>query len=196
MSCQKIVSTLLLIFTLAGCVTYTKTVNTKQPLNLNSGYIYGRLSVHHERQRSTQIRRDLEIGLVLKDKETSETYTMLFKGAKMISIIAVKPGVYTVDKVSFASKSMPGAPTQIGEQPIVDYRLPKEFTVEAGKGYYIGDFEGSTKSYPELTWRGAVTYEEWHLTPLRDNFDATTSEVKENYPNLSELETTSVIKKN
>jgi hypothetical protein len=185
---QKIVSAFLLFSTLSGCVTYAPTLKPIETLKPTVGYIYARLTLHRE----SRFARGLRIGLILEEKETAETYTLQFQTSKKesgVSVIAVKPGIYKISKISFARGDFSALTTSVGEKPINDPRLTTEFRVEPGKAYYVGDFVGRTSA----DYYVVSMVQHWQMQSVANNYDNTTNELKEKFLNFKEIDTTSVI---
>lgn len=177
----KIASTLLLAIALSGCVNYASTVKRTEALDPTVGYVYGRFNLTPASSLNARI------GLVVQEDQTKETYTLLFHRARSspVSITAIKPGLYTLAKFSFAKKDLFIMGTELRDSVITDQRLATPFRVEPGKAYYIGDFVGqSTQEF---------NYFSWKINSIHNNYRRSTEELKEKFPNLNEIETIPVI---
>jgi len=54
-----------------------------------------------------------------------------------------------------------------------------------GRAYYLGDF--SAKGTREIT--GNIINTRWNITEVKDNYERTTSQMKESFVNLAKLPT-------
>jgi hypothetical protein len=169
----------------SACVNYASTVKRTEALDKSVGYVYGRFNLMPISSLNARI------GLVLQEVQTNETYTLLFHRARTtpVSVTAVKPGLYKITKFSFAKKDLFVMGTELRESIMTDPRLTKEFRVEPGKVYYIGDFSGHSSvdyGYPIKTYH-------WKIDSIKNNYNNATEELKEKYPNLNEAEAISII---
>ncbi len=114
---------------------------------------------------------------------------MQFEQSNAVSAIAVEPGVYTLTKILCAGWDY----GPIGETDLKDNRLTKEFRVEAGKAYYIGDFQGQTNSGASFAGTMVTTTQSWRLNTFRNNYPDSTRDLTTNFPQFQSVPTVSVI---
>ncbi len=163
-----------------ACVIFTPQVGRDSPAEADSGYIYGRFTL--TTPESSSLGGGLvKMGLVVADTRTGLPYTIQFLRSRQISVVAVRPGTYTLSKLAFG-----GANSEtMGEETLTHEKLTKEFRVEPGKVYYIGDFLG-------LTNRPSIFSKvDWSLQSIRNNYEATTRDFKQRFPKFQNVESVS-----
>lgn len=182
---KKIAGALLVVIALSGCVNYASNVKRTETADPTVGYVYGRFNLTPVSSLNARI------GLVVQEEQTGETYTILFHRARKspVAVTAMKPGVYTLTKFSFAKKDLFVMGTELRDSVITDQRLAKPFRVEPGKAYYIGDFVGQSS----VEYGYSIHTFHWKIRSIRNNYEDSTEELKGKYPNLKDVETISVI---
>jgi hypothetical protein len=179
---MKTMAGLLLIFLLCGCATPSKFLANNSPLEPGFGYLYG----------TFKISGGFFWTLVLEPaKKHAEQLKVRLNRTDRVRVYKAVPGTYRLTKVVFTDAL--GNIEFGGIVPVSKCAWPqgysKPFTVEEGKGYFLGNFEGVTwyemgEFVPgALTWgpRGGA------VAPLRYDFEATTTNLKSNYPAFTEL---------
>ena len=165
----KFISLVILCQSLLGCTTFTSPLQKTSALNDNMGYVYGRFDLDAQK---FLLGGHLKSGIGITEKQSSGEYLIEFSPDDSISIIEVKPGLYNLSKFVFAYAGGGSG----GEKPITSPYLKESFYVKAGKAYYIGDYEGSSgKTYGSF---------HWSVDSFRNNFDETTNDLKQVFPNF------------
>jgi hypothetical protein len=223
---KKIIGLVLIVSTLLSCspVTYSSRIKPNETPDNTKAYIYGRTTLIRDSIAS----QSLDIGLVVGEVGTPNEVILRFIPARknkinaVVSVVAVRPGLYEVKEISFARNTNNYQFSKVERQAIKDAKLTGVFQVEAGKAYYVGDYTGRTYSgivevntvmqkrkitaiedkFDEATSELKKTYsnlsemQKWKITAIEDKFDEATSELKKTYSNLSEIEAQSVIRQN
>lgn len=183
----KVLTCAIALYLLSGCVHVTKPMTTQDKLIPEMGYIYGKFNLSADSP-------DMDIVLILVDasaekakrknpfkKVTVKRYGVRFDKVNDIYSIAVKPGTYRLKGFEYGT----GGNLQKKNNSLsdADGLMSKEFTVEAGKAYYLGDWYGSgsiTSSYP-------MTYYSWKLNKIAFTYSETSNQFFSLYKNLSQL---------
>lgn len=176
----------LLIQLLVGCSTYTPVLAPNARIDAEAGYVYGRFTLEKPDPTGLFGFR-LRAGLVIEEENGSNRYSIQFEPEGVPSVIAVKPGIYVLKKLTFAT----GDYIPSGEKNFQEGPLTSPFTVDPGKAYYIADFVVATGG---SSLGSSVTYW-WKLKSVTDNYISTTTDVKKMLPQLeSTINTRAIIK--
>ena len=119
------------------------------------------------------------MGMVIEHSQTGLPHAVQFQRSLAVSVVRVDPGTYRLAKFAFAGVDY----GHLGEEEIVDDKLQREFLVEAGKAYYIGDFLEQSNS------TALFTPVKWKLIFVKNNYEETTREFKQSFPRFSGVET-------
>lgn len=150
-------------------------------IDADHGYIYGRFLL--TTPSSSTFGGDLfKIGLVIAENDTGVPRTVQFQRTLRVSVIAVKPGTYKLLKFLQEGTLREAL---IGEA-VVEEKLTKAFSVEAGKAYYIGDF------FVESNRRSLFSKIDWSLERVVNEYDLATAQLKKNFPAFEKMLTASV----
>lgn len=179
----KLVIFIALLF-VSACVSFTSKLEPDTRLNPKMGYIYGRLTQSHTTYSNVK-GGHLRMGLLIQEKEGAKTYKAQFEQSNVVSVIAVEPGVYKLTKILCAGWDY----GPIGETDIKDNRLTKEFRVDAGKAYYVGDLHGITISQSIVGGATVTIYQSWKLDTFRNNYQDTTRDLTTNFPRFQGIHT-------
>jgi len=162
-----------------ACVGFTPGLMTAPSSTTDVGYIYGRFTAVDPSPEFYG--PPLRMGLVVSSSEHPESVTIEFVNSGSISVFAVKPGTYSLQRVVFAGQRV--ASTGVKETPASN---APTFRVEAGKAYYLGDFRGRV-------WGTFTSKEQDRLKALLDdvvsNHQKTTTDLRRAFPALENVET-------
>jgi hypothetical protein len=175
----KSLAAILLAQLASGCVTFTSTLSRESPPEADKGYIYGRFTM--TTPASSRFGDSLlRMGVVFEEIKTGQTYSIQFQNLSSPAIVPVRPGTYRISQLVGAYATYESG----GKLKINDERLSKEFRVEAGKAYYVGDFLGEAGS--------TFTIVKWGLKSIVPNYEATTNEFKKSFPQFENIDVVSV----
>ena len=191
---RKICSVVALGIVFSGCVfgKFAK-LNPQKPLGESAaasstkGYLYGSFELDRDFLNRTNL--FLRVG-----DDNGRTFEIPFQTTERPTrAIEVEAGTYRIREFLFT----PGGPTsmilerEIGKIPLPSDAgsLSQPVRVEAGKGYYLGDFKATSRrtgfgagpGFYTADFRGSVV-------GISQNFDSTTQAFKERYPSLRSLE--------
>jgi hypothetical protein len=178
----KITSILALLQLTAACTIFTSALSPETKPEPGAGYVYGRFTLNESSFGIGHLR----MGLVLEDKEKTESYTIQFEWTDSPFVIAVKPGNYALKKFVFASWDY----VSEGEKKLPEGPLTKAFVVEPGKAYYIADLVGQSTA----SFNGFATTHSWRLESVKDDYEKTTADFKNKFQNFREVDFTRAIK--
>jgi len=140
-------------------------------LNTNSAVVYGRFGT------GPDIAFGNELALRLCDEHSKRMYLIRCRDKDPVYAIAVEPGRYKV--AGFLATFQDHRPR--GQR---DFRDSRTFEVRSNSLTYLGDFAGYAKV--------GFMKQEWGFTEITNNFDATTEELKQKYPNLASSQAFSI----
>jgi len=112
----------LLLAAPTGCGAYTPPLAAGDRLKSGYGYVYGRFTL---KKQNPETVGHLRAGLVLETEDQSASYTIQFNLDDTPTAIAVRPGTYSLSKITFAN----WLHQREGEKPITDGRLTVPFTL-------------------------------------------------------------------
>jgi len=149
------------------------------------GYLYGRFSLNADASVHLWIR--------LENVDNKHTFKMAFQDISAPPYaVEIEPGTYRIKEFARAT----GRFNMNTELDVHNVAIPPQLSsisrpvlVEAGKGYYLGDFVASSER-TGLTVIPMVVVVETQSGRLeyRRNFDATSKWLRERYPNLANLD--------
>ena len=140
----------------------------------------------------------------LKEIKSGTSYQIRFQESEPVVAIAVRPGEYSVSEIVFARKKR-----ILETRPVASGLLKGEIVMAPGQGCYLGDWlaHASSQSYgagstvgggalgPMTVVSGTHRQEEqWDLKSIQNNFEQTTKEFLQVYPNLKGLKPFSAMK--
>ena len=182
----KILSVLIMVQLIIGCVSIPSALSPEAKSEPGVGYVYGRFKNVHT---PDSFYRHPRLVLNLQGKNNVTNYLIKFDEVESTTAIAVKPGIYNLNTLlifwGLSDDKINRRETTLTKGP-----LTVEFSVEPGKAYYIGDFLGNTLATETLSSQSL----EWKLESVKNNFENTTLDFKNKYPNLRELEIVQAIK--
>ena len=159
---------------LSGCASFSQPVGPDTRADPALGYVYGIFAVDNTSNNPLPLR----MGLVLESEDHTRKYTIEFESGYPIVVTKVEPGTYSLSKFVYVT----GNSVAI-EDPIAAGPLSRPFRIEAGKAYYLADFDGIIRTLPA----GTSLRHQWKINSIRDNFSYATDKFKRTYPGLAQL---------
>ena len=160
----------------SGCASFSQPVGTDSRADPALGYVYGIFAVDNTSNNPLPLR----MGLVLESQDHTRKHTFQFGAGYPMVVIKVEPGTYALSKFLYIT----GNSVAI-EDPIRAGQLSRPFRIEAGKAYYLADFDGIIRTLPA----GTSLRHQWKINSIRDNFGYATDKFKRSYPGLAQLPT-------
>jgi len=171
---------------ISGCIHYAPLQDFQSEPDPSQGYIYGHIQMENY--------FELAVVLAVKNIDTGEQCNIKFESystrsrPKDVTLIALEPGTYQIQKM-FACSARRSVFTiaSIDCTPERDFScggctaFTKQFTVEKGKAYYIGDFTGISYG---VQGGDAI---QWEITRAQDSFTETTEKLRSLYPRFSSV---------
>jgi len=164
-----------LLLLCVSCVFYATPVKHAGQTNKNDAILYGRFHYGHHFTEELNPAW-YTTGLSIRNETTDRLYYIELKETNTVYAVQVEPGRYRITglvrsdnehgvkaRITFPSTNSPAW-------------LTGSFEARKGEHIYIGDYQGETKlDYPILTFT---------LKYITNNFDATTMEFRNIYPEL------------
>ena len=158
-----------------SCVFYSAPVKHAGQTNKDKAILYGRFYYgHHFAEELNPAWRTT--GLSIRNETTDRTYYIELKVTNTVYGVQVEPGSYRITGL-VRSDNEHGVKARITFPSTNSTAwLTEPFKARKGEHIYIGDYQGETKlDYPILTFK---------LKYITNNFDATTVEFRNSYPEL------------
>ena len=177
----------LLMWCCASCVFYARQVKLAGQINKNDAILYGRF--YYGQHFAEEINPAwYSRGLWIRNETTGRTHYIELKDSNAVYAVQFEPGNYRITgmvktdnehgvkgRIAFPSTNRPTC-------------LDTPFEARKGEHIYIGDYIGETKlDWPLLTFK---------LKCITNNFDATTLEFHNNYPELATTSSISIFDRN
>lgn len=162
---------------IAGCAGYTSAVGIDEKPSGKDSYLYGRFyMVNPPRNLITGNPQTMGFAFKCADENM---YTIRFEPNNEVQVVRIAPSTCSLAEFVYSDH---GA-TQVTRKPAPD-GLKRTVAFEAGKAYYLGDFQAETtqSGFPVVT-------RTWRLKSARNEYARTTAQMKIGYPNLSTLPT-------
>lgn len=163
----------------SGCAN----LNINEPLESSvtaaagQAYLYGRFD---------EVKGSLNISslwLRLENTQTKATFEIQVETG--VQVFAVEPGTYRFTEFMVMAGGAPKSMlTKLDVKSAPIYPTPQPFSVEAGRAYYLGDFNANSDSQYGVFESKLVNT----MTARNESYEATTDEVKLEYPGLNQLE--------
>ncbi len=162
---------------IAGCAGYTPTVKTDENPGAKDAYLYGRFYIVNP-PRNLFTSNPQTMGFAFKCADEN-SYIIRFEPSNEVQVVKIAPSTCWLTEFVYTDH---GA-TRTTRKPVPD-TLKRDLVLEAGKAYYLGDFEAETtqSGFPVIT-------RTWRLKSSRNDYARTTAQMKIGYPNLSSLPT-------
>lgn len=166
---------------LGACATQSPTISAEERPAANEAYIYGRF--HIRTTAASFGLTHINIGFSIECSDGAR-YTMLFKRTDTLYAVRVKPAECAFKEILFLGT---GSYVQSTKPIPAEIMKPQRF--EAGRSYYLGDFE-ATAIYTESSrgW-GVLEQTRWRIDSLRNNFVTTSKDFRAGFPALAALPT-------
>jgi hypothetical protein len=169
----------LIVFLVGGCAGYSPTVEINEKPAAGDSYLYGRFyMINPPRNFFTGNPQTMGFAFTCADEKA---YTIRFQPNDGIQVIRIAPSTCSLAEYVYTDHG--GLETS--RKPVAE-ALKRGVTYEAGRAYYLGDFQAETtqSGTPVL----GIT-RTWRLKGSRNNYTRTTQEFKVVYPNLSAVPT-------
>lgn len=162
----------LAVVLLSGCLRYEPFIYPDDALEPTKGYIYGRFGADPGLKFDAT-----QMGVVVTSVGKKRQIALRFERSPDPYAVAVDPGDYQVTHIVYTH----GADNSIrGEKPLPADLASRVIHVEAGKAYYIGDYDGASKS----TFLVLFIAHEWRLGKVANEFAGTTAKLEELLPKM------------
>jgi len=176
---------------LAGALAACASSDVKEPMTPTAaassarGYLYGRFNLDSDGSMHLWIR--------LENVDNKHTFKIAFQDiAAPPYAIEIEPGTYRIKEFARAR----GRLDMNTELDLQNVAIPPQLSfisqpvlVQAGKGYYLGDFVASSKQTGVIvTPLVVVVKSQTGILQYRRNFDATSKWLKERYPSLANVD--------
>jgi hypothetical protein len=166
------------VLVLSGCASYSPRALVHEVPTLSDTYLYGRLFMDAPK-RLLGIDGHQTMGFAITCSD-GRTHVLRFERDDPIVVIKVAPAICSWTEVVYTN-----ADGSVHSRKPAPPDVFKSVVLEGGYSYYLGDF------YAELltSLSGGVVRTEWKIKAIRDNYEYTTEDMLEAYPNLKALPT-------
>ena len=165
----------LAVILMSGCMGYAPSINPDDAIEPSKGYLYGRFS-----RESGPNLGATQMGVVVTSVDKKREIALKFEQDLNPYAVAVDPGAY---QVTHFVQTQSADNHTIGEQPFPEELSRRVTHVEAGKAYYIGDFEGDMKS----TFLVLFVGHEWRIGKIVNDFAGTTEKLNALLPQMKNM---------
>lgn len=166
---------ILVVVGLSGCMKYAPSIGTGDVLVPAKGYLYGRFSSEPGSNFGAK-----KTGIVVTSVDNKREIAMRFVPNRDPYAVAVDPGDYQATHIVY---TIGWGNEKKGETPFPKELSSRVIHVESGKAYYIGDFDGTTKS----TFRVIFVRNEWQVGNITNDFAGTTAKLVELLPQMKNI---------
>ncbi len=165
----------LLMLACTSCVFYSDPVEHAHQINKNSSLLYG--NFFYGQHFSEEISPSwYTTGLWVKNVSTGRTFYIEFKDTNSVYAVQVNPGRYQIMGFVRSDNEHGVKARSVFSPTNTPGTLGEPFEAQSGDQIYIGDYIWETKlDYPLI---------HWNLKSITNNFDATTVELRQRYPEL------------
>jgi len=162
----------LAVVVLSGCFKYAPSIYPDDALDPTKGYLYGRLSADLDFNFGAT-----KMGVVVTSVDKKQEIALRFEPNLDPYAVAVDPGDYQATRIVYTQS----AANEIrGEKPFPEELANRVIHIESGKAYYIGDYDGASKS----TFLVLFIAHEWRLGKVANEFAGTTAKLEELLPKM------------
>jgi hypothetical protein len=166
-----------------GCAHYTASIDPDDKLDPKSAYLYGRFTI--EADNSTLSSTPGGSVAFTFRCENGKTYSIGFSDETPLQVIRIKPSRCEFVEILLGRsdgrllKRIPVAPGTL-----------RDGVFSPSRGYYLGDFSttASEKS-TQISQYTIRTRWRWGLMQAEDDYQATTKQMRQDFPNLRRLPT-------
>jgi hypothetical protein len=169
-------ATLLAIVALTGCAGYTPRVNVDEVPTMADAYLYGRFRIEAPRVWLGMDGHQT-MGFAI-ECDDHRSYVLRFDRENPVLAIKIKPATCSWKEIVYSDAD-----------GVVKLRKPappdvfKAVVLQGGYSYYMGDFYAAVSSTVSV----GMVHTEWHINAVRENYEITTQDMQEAYPNLRAL---------
>jgi hypothetical protein len=162
----------LAVAVLSGCLKYAPSIYPDEALEPAKGYLYGRFS--EEPGFSLGLTK---MGVVVTSVDKKQVIALKFEPGLDPYAVAVDPGDYQTTRIIYTQSA---ANDIRGEKPFPEELVNRVIHVEAGKAYYLGDYDGASNS----TFLVLFIEHEWRIGKIANEFAGTTAKLEELLPKM------------
>jgi hypothetical protein len=166
---------MLAVVSLNGCMRYAPSIGPSDALVPSQGYVYGRFS----RESGANLGAT-QMGVVVVSVDKNREIAMRFEQDLDPYAVGVDPGDY---QVTHFVQTQSADNHAIGKSPFPGELSGRVIRVEAGKAYYIGDYDGAMKSTFMVLFIG----HEWGISKITNDFAGTTAKLDALLPQMKNL---------
>jgi hypothetical protein len=167
-----------IITVLSGCAGYTPRVNVADVPTLQDAYIYGRFHIDAPRALLGMDGHQT-MGFAIKCDD-GQSYVLRFDRENPVLAIKIKPAICSWSEIVYSDAD--GAVRLRKPAPAEAF---KAVVFQGGYSYYVGDFHAAVSN----SVSGNMARTEWKIKAIRENYEITTQDMLEVYPNLRSLPT-------
>lgn len=173
---------------LAGCATLNETTRLESSAGPRPGhaYLYGRFRLDHESLTQPRLLLQLfDLG------RTTPLTIPLRQTTQELDVIELAPGRYQFTQLVFVPLGAGDSDVRrdnLRLVPPVDF-MGQAFDVEAGKAYYVGEWEGQMRRKIDFYFVFSNITLRWGIHRLAFDYERTTADLKRLYPALVPIET-------
>lgn len=166
-----------LLALLGGCAGYTPRVSVQDMPTLNDAYLYGRFFIDAPKSWLSMDGHQT-MGFALECEDQGK-YVVRFNRDDPVLAIKIKPSTCSWTEIIYSN-----ADGQVRSRKPAPADTFKSIRFKGGYAYYLGDFAAELKtSMPSYN----VIRTEWVIKSIKDNYEATTKDMRQAYPNLQAL---------
>ena len=165
----------LAVVLLSGCLKFAPSIYPEDALEPGKGYLYGRFSADLDFNWGAT-----KMGVVITSVDKKQEIALRFEPTLDPYAVAVDPGDYQATRIVYTQS----AANEIrGEKPFPEELTGRVIHVEAGKAYYLGDYDGASKS----TFLVLFIDHEWRIGKIANEFAGTTAKLDALLPQLKNM---------
>lgn len=158
---------------LSGCASYTPRANVAEIPTLGDAYLFGRFHIEAPKVwLGMDGYQTMGFGIQCSDHRS---YLLRFDVDNPVLAIKVHPSTCSWTEIVYSD----GDGVVRSRQPAPP-AVFKDVVIEGGYSYYLGDFHAEVIN----TVANGGMRTQWHLKAIRENFEITTDDMKDSYPNL------------
>lgn len=167
------------VLLLSACAGYTPRVATTVVPTDQDAFLYGRFHIDAPKAWLA-IDGHMSMGFALECAD-QQKYVLRFDRDKPVLAIKIKPASCSLTEIVYTNPD--GQVT--GRKPAPTGFSFKNLRFDAGRAYYMGDFDAGTST----TMNGTTVQQRWFIKSVRDNYALTTQDMRRDYPNLAQMST-------
>lgn len=158
---------------LGGCLRFATSIYPEDVLEPGKGYFYGRFSTDPGFSLAST-----RMGVVITSVDKKHEIGLSFEPTLDPYAVAVDPGDYQATHIVFRGG---GGSDQL--KPFPEELSSRVIHVEAGKAYYIGDFDGTMKT----TFLVLFIASRWRIGQIANEFAGTTAKLDALLPQMKNM---------